>query len=379
MGKIRLGVIFGSRSVEHEVSVITAVQLMKHVDRSKYDVVPIYVDKKGRWLTGPQLEKIESYANLELVYKNASYPLLASAEKELASRELANPSATLQSIEVAIICCHGTMGEDGTIQGLLELAGIPYQGPGVLGSAACMDKIVTKQVLQSSNLPVLPYRWFTAQDWKENSKAVLEDLKTLRYPLFVKPANMGSSVGIEKATDEKSLKHAIEVALSFDRRVLVDQGAGDCIEVNASVLGFQTPKVSVLEQPIKTDEILSYADKYERGGGKKGGMASLARRIPAPISSTLTKKIQDAAKQVFKTLDCSGVVRIDFFANPTTEKFWVNEVNTVPGSMSFYLWQETHLPYTKLIDELVNTAMERKKAQEKFIRSIATNILAKQK
>ncbi len=363
MAKTRLGVIFGSRSVEHEVSVITAVQLMKHVDRSKYDVVPIYVDKSGQWLTGPHLENIESYKNLDRV-------------QDLSDLFSATPEG-FRAIDVAIICCHGTLGEDGTIQGLLELASVPYQGPGVLGSAVCMDKIITKQVLESAKLPVLPYRWFTAQDWKENSRAVLDSIKALKFPLFIKPANLGSSVGIEKATDEKSLKNAIEVALSFDRRVLVDQGAGDCIEVNASVLGFETPRVSVLEQPVKTDEILSYADKYERGGGKKGGMASLSRRIPAPISSTLTKKIQDAAKEVFKVLDSSGVVRIDFFANPSTEEFWVNETNTIPGSMSFYLWQETALPYPKLIDALVETAFARSKAQQKFVRSISTNILAK--
>jgi D-alanine-D-alanine ligase len=364
MAKTRLGVIFGSRSVEHEVSVITAVQLMKHVDRSRYEVVPLYVSKHGRWFTGPALGDITSYKNLDQIDR-------------VATSFDASPNNFSSAVDVVIICCHGTMGEDGTIQGLLELAGVPYQGPGVLGSAVCMDKIITKQVLETAQLPVLPYRWFTTQDWKNDSAAVLDSLKPLKFPLYVKPANLGSSVGIERATDEKSLKKAIEIALHFDRRILVDQGAGDCIEVNASVLGFQTPRVSVLEQPVKTDEILSYADKYERGGGKKGGMASLSRRIPAPISSTLTKKIQDAAKKVFKVLDCAGVVRIDFFANPSTEEFYVNETNTIPGSMSFYLWQETGMPYPKLIDALVETAMERKKAQEKFVRSISTNILAK--
>lgn len=373
MGKTRLGVIFGSRSVEHEVSIVTAWQVMKEADRSKYEIVPIYVDKRGRWLTGPKLEQLESFANLDKVEGNST-PLLASAEKEL---QVSEPKQSLQSIDVAIICCHGTMGEDGTIQGLLELAGVPYQGPGVLGSAVSMDKIVSKQIFESSKIPTLPYVWFDAVDWKTDSKAVIAKANTLTYPLYVKPANMGSSVGIEKATDEKSLRKAIEIALNFDRRILIDQSAGDVIEINASVLGFEHPRVSVLEQPIKSDDILSYADKYERGGGKKGGMASLDRRIPAPISSTLTKKIQDAAIRIFQIMDCSGVARIDFFANPSTEEFWVNEVNTIPGSLSFYLWRATDLSFPQLIDELVKTAFERKKAQQHFIRSISTNILKK--
>ncbi|HAV15144.1 MAG TPA: D-alanine--D-alanine ligase [Candidatus Pacebacteria bacterium] len=377
MKKLRLGVIFGSRSVEHEVSVITAVQLMKNVDRTKYDVVPVYIDKNGRWLTGPKLEFIETYRNLDLVQKNEAYPLLASPDIKLLARSSSEAQQSLGSLDAAIICCHGTLGEDGTVQGLLELANIPYQGPGVLGSAVCMDKIITKQVLASARLPILPYEWFTAKDWKEHKQDVLKKLLSHSYPLYVKPANLGSSVGITKATDQKSLLYAIEVALHFDRRVVVEEEAPDCIELNVSVLGFQDLKASVLEQPVKHDEILSYADKYQRGGGKKSGMASLDRRIPAPVSPTLSAKVQEAAKTAFTYCDCSGVVRIDFFANPTTEEFWINEINTIPGSMSFYLWQASGMPYSKLIDELVRVALERKKTQEGWTRSIATNILKK--
>lgn len=376
MKKVRLGVIYGSKSVEHEVSVITALQLMKNADPKTYDVVPIYIDKNGRWLTGEHLKRIESYRHLELIHKNIAYPMLASPDTKETSLTCTDKHEALGSIDVAVVCCHGTLGEDGTVQGLLELAGVPYQGPGVLGSAVCMDKIMTKQVLESMGFPVVKYIWFNAQEWKESKTTVMKRFEALRYPLYVKPSNLGSSVGISRAKDKKGLLYAIDVALHFDTRILVEEEAVGCIEVNASVLGYLHLKVSTLEQPLKTDEILSYADKYERGG-KKSGMASLNRRIPAPISSSLTEKIQDAALSVFKTLDLSGVVRIDFLVDAGSEKYWVNEVNTIPGSMSFYLWQATDLDYPHLIDALVKTAFERQSARKGFIKSISSNILAK--
>lgn len=386
MSKVRLGIIFGSRSVEHEVSVITACQLMRHVDQEKYDVVPIYIDKRGKWLTGPDLVKIETYKHLELLEKHHAYPLLASADIQM-SKNLVTANATrasLADINVAIICCHGTLGEDGTIQGLLELADIPYQGPGVVGSAVCMDKIITKKILEASNIPVVNFQWFTKKNWEENRHGVLERLlnpdntghKLLKFPLFVKPANLGSSVGITKATDKKNLEEAIDIAVQFDRRVLVEQGMEGIKEVNVSVLGFEEFQASVPEEPIASGEILSYADKYEGGGKKTGGMASLKRRIPAPIPMSLTKKLQEAAVMAARQCDVSGVVRIDFLVNVETGKFWVNELNTIPGSMSFYLWEASGVPYTELIDRLVEIAQKRQAAKQGRITSISTPILS---
>lgn len=377
MSKTRLGVIFGSRSVEHEVSIITAVQLMKHVDREKYEVIPIYIDKAGHWLTGPELEKIETFKALELVAENKSYPLLASADVEASKVLVAKAMAkdSLGSIDAAIICCHGTMGEDGTIQGLLELAGVPYQGPGVLGSAIAMDKIVAKQVVATTGINVGTFSWFTAEEWEKEKEAVLAKLGS-GYPFFVKPATLGSSVGIAKAKDEVSLVAAIEVALGFDRRIIVERALENVIEVNVSVLGFQDFQASVPEQPIPTSELLSYADKYERGGGKKsGGMASLNRRIPAPIPMSLTKKLQEAAITIAKTCDLSGVARIDFFVNPETDEFWFGEINSIPGSMAFYLWEASGLKYSQLIDRLVEIAKARRAVQTGYIRSISTTII----
>lgn len=385
MSKLRLGVIFGSRSVEHEVSIITAVQLMKHIDRERYEVVPVYIDKQGRWLSGPRLEKIETYKQLELVAKHHAFPLVASADRETSNALILSDASTVSvgSLDVALICCHGTLGEDGTIQGLLELAGVPYQGPGVLGSAVCMDKIITKKILEASDIPVVNFQWFTKDQWEAGKEEILDRLldpsnsghKQLKFPLFVKPANLGSSVGISKAKDRKSLEEAIEIASRFDRRILVEQGLEGMKEINVSVLGFEELQASVPEEPIASGEILSYADKYEGGGKKTGGMASLKRRIPAPIPQSLTKKIQEAAIAAARQCDVSGVVRLDFLVNVGTGEFWLNELNTIPGSMSFYLWEASGVPYRELINRLVEIAQRRQTAKQENVTSIQTTII----
>ncbi|MBP9699722.1 D-alanine--D-alanine ligase [Candidatus Woesebacteria bacterium] len=368
----RLGVIFGSRSVEHEVSIITACQLMKHVNTENYSVVPLYIDKRGKWWTGDRAKTIDSYKNQDLTNPTGFE----------ATNLLADPLED-HGIDVAIICTHGTYGEDGSIQGLLELAGIPYQGPGIVGSALCMDKILTKQVLMASGIPVVPFQWCTRDEWTQRPKEVLSRLldtsvphtSRLSFPLFVKPANLGSSVGISKATDELSLQAAIEVAFQFDRRVLIEQGKEAIKEINVSVLGFNELIASTPEEPVSSGELLSYSDKYEQGGKKTGGMASLRRRIPAPIPMSLTKKIQETAVNACKQLDVSGVVRIDFLVNPGTGEYWLNELNTIPGSMSFYLWEASGISYPELIDRLVAIAMERNASMRNVITSIATPII----
>ncbi len=372
MAKPRLGVIFGSRSVEHEVSIITACQLMKNADREKYNVIALYVDKKGNWWTGEKTTTIEGYKNQNLENPSGFEKYNFSPNPEID-----------HGIDVAIVCCHGTLGEDGTIQGLLELAGIPYQGPGVLGSAVCMDKIITKKILEASHIPVVNFQWFTKNKWEANKEQVLEELldsaneghKKLQFPLFVKPANLGSSVGITKATDRKSLQEAIDVAAQFDRRILVEQGVEGMKEINVSVLGFEEYEASVPEEPIASGEILSYADKYEGGGKKTGGMASLKRRIPAPIPMSLTKKIQEAAIKAARQCDVSGVVRLDFLVNVGTGEFWLNELNTIPGSMSFYLWEASGVSYPQLIDRLVEIAHARQKSRLGNVTSIQTTII----
>ncbi|HSW89916.1 MAG TPA: D-alanine--D-alanine ligase family protein [Patescibacteria group bacterium] len=372
MSKLRLGVIFGSRSVEHEVSIITGCQLVKNADREKYEIIPLYVDKTGKWWTKNSLQLSDfSHQNFEDPKGFERFEFSVQPGKN--------------DIDLAIICCHGTLGEDGTVQGLLELANIPYQGPGVVGSAVGMDKIITKKVLEASDIPVVNFQWFTKGIWeKYGEKAVISELldpkqtghKLLKFPLFVKPANLGSSVGISKAKNEKELVEAIKVALSFDSRVLVEQGVERMKEINVSVLGYEDYEASVPEEPLSSGEILSYADKYERGGSKKSsGMASLSRRIPAPIPQSFAKKLQDAAINAAVMCDISGVIRVDFITKPETGEFWINELNTIPGSMSFYLWEASGVPYPQLIDRLVEIALKRQADKKGRISSIQTSII----
>jgi len=352
--KKKLAVLFGGISPEHEVSIITAVQLMKSVDATKYDLMPIYIDKKGSWWTGAELTDIGWYKTQDLMSPTGttSFSLNLNYGKN--------------DIDAAILCFHGQYGEGGNIQGALELAGIPYQGPSVTSAAICFDKIVLRQILTAEGISQTDYTWFTKQQWLDDKQQVLDKINKLAFPVFIKPANGGSTIGIQRAKEAKNVADLVEVVLHFDDRVLVEAEVKECIEINVSVLGLEgNVQTSVPEQPIKNDDFLSFADKYERGGGKKNGMASATRRIPAPISSSLTTKVRAAAQQVFELLDCTGVIRIDFFVNPSTEEIFVIEPNTIPGSMSFYLWEATGVSYPELIDRMVEIAetVEQKKQE----------------
>lgn len=376
--KKKLGVVFGSRSVEHEVSIITAVQMMNHVPQDQFELVPLYIDKQGRWWTGQSLTQIEFFKNLDLINPEKTTGDLLTAVNF-------SPDPTQDhGIDVAIFCTHGGHGEDGTLAGLFELANIPFAAPGVVAAGVAIDKLIFKHVMQAAGIPVTPYIWFTRGEWQENRKELVERAeKELQYPVFVKPATLGSSVGVTRATNDRELKDAIDLAVEFDTRIIVEEAARDFIEVNVSVTGYGSDiQVSITEQPLQTDEFLSYADKYERGGGKKGGtkgMASLSRRIPAPISGSLNEKIQEAALQAWHLLGGKGVARIDFFANPSTEEIWIGEVNAPPGSMGYYLWEATGKSYSELVVDLVVQAEAAHAEKHQLMHSIQSNILQKDK
>ncbi len=361
--KKRLAVLFGGVTTEHEVSVITGVQLMGKVDQSRYELVPIYIDKAGKWWSGEQLTDIAFYRTLNLFNPEGLTELHI------------HPVRNSNDIDVAILCFHGEFGESGNVQGLLELAGIPYQGPGVTGSMAAFDKIITRQILTAEGINQTRYVWFNRSEWTEDKQMVMSKVNNLSYPLYVKPSRSGSSIGISRITTSQDMEKTIEQVLLFDSRILIEEEVKDCIEINVSVLGGETIEASVTEQPIKSEEFLSFADKYEKGGGKKQGMASATRRIPAPISNALGEKVKDLAKKLFRLFDCSGVVRIDFFVDPSEERIYVTELNTIPGSMSFYLWEATGVTYPQLVDRLVEIAEEQFAQKEKLIRSFETNIL----
>ena len=378
-GKLRVGVVFGSRSVEHEVSIVTALQVYQALDRTKYEPVPIYITKTGQWLTGEKLGELKSYSDLKLIAEGER----AILSPEPGSRELVVQGGGIFRkkanvlVDVIFPCLHGTFGEDGTLQGLLELADVPYVGAGVVGSAVGMDKIIMKAAFRAAGQPPLNNTYFTRARWQREPETTLDEVEAkLRYPLFVKPANLGSSVGITRAVDRDGLRTALEVAASYDRRLLVEEGVENVMEINCSVIGNDDPMPSVLEQPVAWQEFLSYEDKYLRGG-KGEGMKGASRRIPAPISPELTEKIQTLAVEAFKAVDCAGIARIDVLVNEKTEEVFINEINTIPGSLSFYLWEPSGVPFTELTDRLIQLALERHAEKSRNQYSFDTTILKK--
>lgn len=361
--RMKVGVVFGGRSVEHDVSVITAHQVMEVLTKA-HEVVPIYVTKEGRWLSSPALNDVSLYktGRAESVGEEAALLPGAGAGLQIGGGKLRGPRTI--PLDCVVPAIHGTYGEDGTLQGLLELADLPYTGSGVLASALGMDKVAMKAAFKSAGLPIVPDVVVEAPEIDDLELATERAEGAIGYPSFVKPARLGSSVGIGKATDMESLTNALDVARRYDRRVLVEKAMEGCIEVNCSVIGAPglKPRASVCEQPVAWEEFLSFSDKYMRGsketaGSKQTGMASQARRIPAPISDELTAKVQGNALGAFDAIGAAGVARIDSFVNESTGETWVMEINTTPGSFSFYLWERSGLDFAALMDELLGIAL----------------------
>ena len=369
MNKIQLGVIYGSRTCEHEVSIISAVQLMRAADRQTYDVIPIYISKKGEWFTGDPLFDIASYTPFDenrKGLKRVSLDLTAGS-RALVSFERGkgllgkDKRVVLARLDCVVPVLHGMHGEDGTIPGLLELCNIPYTSSGVGASAVGMDKVYMKNYFRGCGFPVLPSTWFLRSTWEKDREAACQLIeKELPYPVFVKPASLGSSIGVTRANDRKSLVEALELAFEFDRKVLVEKGLDNPLELNCSVLGYDGEcKASEIEMPISGGDLLSFMDKY--GNNSTKGMASLKRVLPAPIEPELYKRIQTLSVDVFNAMDCKGVVRIDYMYDAASDGLYITEINTIPGSLAFYLWEPCALPYSMLIDQMVQCAM---KAQE---------------
>ena len=363
--KKQIGVIFGSRSCEREVAIISAVQLMRHADPEKYDVIPVYIHENGYWYTGEKLKDISSYKPFRPEQINAVrvFPDLCSGSGALLtvrkSGGLINRERTeiVARIDVYIVVMHGLNGEDGTLQGLLELANIPYTSTGVPGSAIGMDKIMMKQFFRGAELPVLPGEWFTRSEYSKDKGNVIKTIeKNLGFPVFVKPANLGSSIGVSRADDAESLEDSLELAFEYDRRILVEKGLDKPVELNCSVAGYDDEVMaSPIEMPINNDEFLDFKDKYLASGGSKG-MASLRRILPAPIETELKEQIQEMSKKIFRLLDCKGVVRIDYMVDRYDGNLFITEINTIPGSLAFYLWENAGISYKELIDKMIQYA-----------------------
>lgn len=358
--KKRVAVIFGSQSVEHEVSIITAQQVMRAIDAERYETVPVYIDKQGRWFTGDILFSLESFKHLDFDRLNRIEIVLDPTVPYLfriPGRGLFGKEQ-LVFIDVVFPVLHGTFGEDGTVQGLLELAGVPYVGCGVVGSAVGMDKVVMKAVFEQNNLPVVDYLWVSRNRLRKRQPEVLDWIESnLAYPLFVKPANLGSSIGISKATTRSELKFALEVASHYDRKLIVERGIENVQEINCAVMGNEDLVASACEEPLSWETFLTYEDKYLKGVSPKG-LKGAHKRVPADISTELTQKIQDLSIRAFRAIDARGTARVDLLVDRDTEAVYVNEINTIPGSLAFHLWQPVGLSPAQVVDNLIQLAFD---------------------
>jgi D-alanine-D-alanine ligase len=359
--KQTVGVIFGSRSVEHDVSIVTAQQVMQALSPAKYEVVPIYITRSGKWLTGPLLADIKNFQTENLEELMGIKETIVSPAVQHHGMITPPISGTfgrnnLRKLDVIFPVVHGTHGEDGTLQGLFEMADIPYVGCGVMASAVANDKIATKAIMKEHGLPVLDYVAFQRQDWLTDREAMLQRIESkLTYPLFVKPATLGSSIAISRPEDRQAAIAAIDVALNFDRRVLVESALVGSMEINCAVLGNAEPRASVLEHPVSFEDFLTYEEKYMRGGSGEG-MKGAEREIPAPIPEELTAQIRQIAVDAFKAIDGRGTARIDFLLKEG--RAYLNEINTMPGSLAFYLWQAGGMNPAAVVDELIRLALE---------------------
>ncbi len=376
-----VGVIFGSRSVEHDVSIVTAQQVMHALDARKYEVVPIYITRDGRWVSGPGLRDIGTFRSdnisemmgiKEVIISPSTvhHGLIVSPVSRLFGR------SQLRALDVAFPVVHGSHGEDGTLQGLFELVDLPYVGAGVLASAVTRDKIMLKTVLTGLGIPVVKWVAFTRQEWVTAADMLLARIESeIGFPVFVKPASLGSSIGVARANDAGEARIYINVAANFDRRILVEAAVEGVMEINCAVMGNADPRATVLEQPISWQEFLTYEEKYMRSEGA-AGMKGAERRIPAPISDDLAGRIREMALRAFRAVDGRGIARVDFLVREEAGEVFLNEINTMPGSLAFYLWQEEGMTPARVVDELIRLALEAHAEKRKTVYNYKTGLIA---
>lgn len=377
--KIKVGVFFGGNSVEHEISIISATQAMTAIDKNVYDVVPVYITRKNEFYCGENIGKVESYSNIDQLLKTSQrvVPVKGGNQMELYKYPFGMFSKKpLEQIDIAFPIVHGTNVEDGALQGFLQYFNIPVVGCDVLASAVGMDKYVMKMILADSNIPVLEGMRIHNLEFEENEETVIAAIeKKFTYPVIIKPINLGSSVGIKIGRDNEGLREAVKYAFEFATDILVEPAITNLREINCSVLGDMEEAIaSECEEPFNSDEILSYKDKYLSTGASKG-MASVKRKLPADIDDAVKTEIQELAVRTFKALRCNGVVRIDFMIDNDTNRVYVNEVNTIPGSLAFYLWKASGIGYTEQLTRMIKLAFKRARENKAISFEYDTNIL----
>ena len=390
VSKIRAGVFFGGPSVEHEVSVITAMQAIQAMDPQRYEVIPVYTTKSGELYTGAHLAQLESYRNIPEALKQAQKVVLQKEGKDVVlmlAKQKRFGSSIVAALDVALPIYHGTGGEDGVMQAHFERLGLPYTGPDVTSSAIGMDKWASKAMFKLHGVPCVEGVKVTQSQYFTDPEAAAQTIeKAVGYPAIIKPYNLGSSVGIHKCRDRASLLEGLEDAFLYSQAVLAERAVQNLREINCAVLGdAEEARASVCEEPLNATDILTYADKYQSGGktGKTGaksgggskGMQSLARVVPADLSPEMTEKVQQLAIDAFRAIGACGCSRIDFLLDNQTGELFANEINTIPGSLAFYLWEKSGLTFSQLMDEMIRLALKRQRQQSLLHRSFETNLL----
>lgn len=387
--------MFGGKSVEHEISIISAIQAIGHLNKEKYDVIPIYITKNNEFYIGEKVGDIKSYTDIGTLLKESQRVIMMNEDGK--TKLIRYPMKKfgkneLDYIDVAFPVVHGTNVEDGTLQGYLQMFNIPYVGCDVLSSAVGMDKYVMKTVLKDNGIPVLDCKCFTAKQYDDDVDAVINTVEeAIGYPVIVKPVNLGSSIGISKAENRDELYDSLDTAFRYASKVLIETAVQNLKEINCSVLGdYEEAEASECEEPVSSDKILTFAEKYIGDGSAKGakgtkggvkgsggskGMATLKRKIPADITDEQRTIIREYAVKAFKCLGCGGVSRIDFMMDTKTGNIWLNEINTIPGSLSFYLWEPLGVKYTELLDRMIALALKRERENSSITYTFDSNVL----
>ncbi len=394
--KTKVGVFFGGKTTEHEISVISAIQAIGYLDREKYDVIPVYITKNNEFYVGEKIGDISSYTNIPALLKESQRVIMVNDEgkaKLIKYPQKMFGKPLYDYIDIAFPIVHGTNVEDGTLQGFLQMMGVPFVGCDVLSSAVGMDKYVMKTVLKDNGIPVLDCKCYTSDQYDDDVDVLVGEIeKEIGYPVIVKPVNLGSSIGISKADDRNELYASLETAFAYATKVLIERAVQNLKEINCSVLGdYSGAEASECEEPVSSDKILTFAEKYIGDGSAKGakgakggvksspsgskGMATLKRKIPAEITPEQRDTVRKMAVDAFKVLGCSGVSRIDFMMDTATGEIWLNEINTIPGSLSFYLWEPVGVKYTELLNKMIALSLKREREQENITFSFDSNVL----
>ena len=371
-----IGVFFGSRAPEHDVSIVTGQLIISGLKELGYKVIPVYITKKGEWLIDNKLSAIETFRKGKIdVGKWANYNLDLDASKEKLVFRKKGVFGKEITVDIVFPAFHGQNGEDGTFQGLCEMLNVPYVGCDTTASAVAMDKILTKLLYVAQKIPTTKFVQVTSKAWEENRSSILKEIKNLKMPLIIKPTRLGSSIGISKATNTKELEFAIEVALHYDPKVVVEEVVENLMDITCCVIGNDDPIPSLLQESVFQSDFFSYEDKYIKEGGAQLGRAQQSLVIPARLDEKTTKEIRAAAIEIYRLIGCSGIARVDFLFDKKAKKWFANEINTLPGTLYHHLWKKSGLEFGELLKRLIGYAEEKFRVKKNITYTFESSIL----